>query len=367
MHATESPVPAVSQQESPVYVRLSLAAAMTLGFTQGCFFRNARLGCINLLLTYSGGCRANCAFCGLASEKWAGTRPRSFIRVPWRTYHTEAVIDAVRSAPAHVHRVCISMVTHPKCREDVINLCGQISKRTTMDISLLVSPSVLHPGDLKRMKAAGAECIGVAIDAATPLLFEQLRGRTVHGPHSWDRYWNCYAESLDVFGKGMAGVHLICGLGETEKEMVMAMYQARSMGGFTHLFSFFPEKHSAMENVSPPALSHYRRIQLARWAIDQDLTHPEAMQFDNRERIRDFGISETSLHKIVWSGEPFRTSGCPGKDGAVACNRPYGNEKPGENIRNFPFQPEKNDLEKVWQDLFDYSGPDHDRKGGNGK
>ena len=34
---------------SPEYVRLSLAAAMTLGFAEGRFYRNARLGCINLL------------------------------------------------------------------------------------------------------------------------------------------------------------------------------------------------------------------------------------------------------------------------------------------------------------------------------
>ncbi|CAO0819953.1 hypothetical protein DFAR_1260006 [Desulfarculales bacterium] len=46
-------------QQSPDYVRLSLAAAMTLGLGGGSFFRGARLGCINLFLTYSGGCRAN--------------------------------------------------------------------------------------------------------------------------------------------------------------------------------------------------------------------------------------------------------------------------------------------------------------------
>lgn len=355
MHVTEPLAPEEAPKESPEYVRLSLAAAMTLGLTRGWFFRNARLGCINLLLTYSGGCRANCAFCGLASEKTALSAHRSFIRVPWKTYHTEEVIEAIRSAPSYVHRACISMVTHPKCREDVINLCGQISERTSLSISLLISPSVLHKEDLRLMKAAGAERIGVAIDAATPELFERLRGKSVHGPHSWNRYWNCYADSLRVFGEGMSGVHLICGLGETEREMVKAIYRARSMGGSTHLFSFFPEKYSAMENSSPPSLGHYRRVQLARWLIDHDVTRPETMDFDDHERIRGFGIDEASLEKIIVSGEPFRTSGCPGNDGSVACNRPYGNEKPGENIRNFPFAPDTNDVEKVRQDLFDYS------------
>ena len=67
--------------ESPEYLRMSLAAAMTLGFKQGLFYRNARLYCINLLLTYTEGCAARCAYCGL-SKKRPGTYSRkSFIRV----------------------------------------------------------------------------------------------------------------------------------------------------------------------------------------------------------------------------------------------------------------------------------------------
>ncbi len=341
--------------ESPDCVRLSLAAAMTLGFTKGWFFRNAKLGCINLLMTYRGGCKANCAFCGLSSEKKGSTPDRNFIRVPWKTYKTTDVLTAIETAPDHVHRVCVSMITHPACRKDVIKLCAEIRKRTDMGISLLISPSILKREDLKDMKHAGADHIGVAIDAATPHLFEKLRGKTVGGPHRWQRYWKCYGESLEIFGKDRVGVHLICGLGETEKELVMTMQRARTMGGSTHLFSFFPEMHSAMEKVSPPPVSQYRRIQLARYLIDHDLTRVEKMEFDDKERIRSFGIGEAQLQTIVWAGDPFQTSGCPGKDGKVACNRPYGNEKPGSDIRNYPFPPDSEDLKKIAEQLCSYS------------
>jgi biotin synthase-related radical SAM superfamily protein len=54
------------------------------------------------------------------------------------------------------------------------------------------------------------------------------------------------------------------------------------------------------------------------------------------------------------SGRPFETSGCPGPDSKVACNRPYGNEKPGPFIRNFPFAPEPEDLQKIVEGLADY-------------
>lgn len=341
-------------EQSPEYVRLSLAASMTLGFTKGWFYRNAKLGCINLLMTYAGGCKANCAFCGLSSEKKADGLGRNFIRVPWKTYRTSDVLAAIENAPPHVHRVCISMITHPACREDVLKLCNEIHRRTDMGISLLISPTILHKNDLKGMKEAGADHIGVAIDAATPDLFDRLRGKTVGGPHRWQRYWDCYQECLEIFGNERAGVHLICGLGETEKELVKAMEKARTMGGTTHLFSFFPEKYSVMENVPPPPVSQYRRIQVARWLIDNDLVRLDKMEFDDRGRITSFGIDETMLESIILSGKPFQTSGCPGKDGKVACNRPYGNEKPGLDIRNYPFPPEKEDIERIVDQLYHY-------------
>jgi lipoyl synthase len=337
--------------ESPDYVRLSLAAAMTLGFVNGWFYRNARLRCVNLLLTYSDGCRANCAFCGLAREKESIGSARNFIRVPWKAYPTEDVIQAIKSAPEYVGRVCISMITHPRCRSDVLRLCRKVATQTGKAVSLLISPSILLEDDLRAMRDAGAERVGVAVDAATPEIFDRLRGKQVHGPHRWQTYWDVYRRSLEVFGQGMAGVHLICGLGETERQMTAAISRARTMGGSTHLFSFFPERGSAMEEVSPPSIGSYRRIQLARWLIDNDRTSEDRMLFDREGKILHFGLSQTDLEEVIQSGSPFETSGCPGPDGKVACNRPYGNEKPGGEIRNFPFPPEPEDVNRILTEL----------------
>ena len=54
---------------------------------------------------------------------------------------------------------------------------------------------------------------------------------------------------------------------------------------------------------------------------------------------------------LLQSGDPFTTSGCPGRDGKVACNRPYGNERPSGPIRNFPFMPEPEDIEEIRMQL----------------
>lgn len=340
--------------ESPDHIRLSLAAAMTLGFVPGWFYRGAQLRCVNLLLTYADGCKANCAFCGIAREKDLVPGDRTFIRVPWKTFPTDAVIDALSSAPAHVGRVCISMITHPRCRTDVLTLCRRVRQASGLGVSLLISPSIVARGDLLAMRQAGADRIGVAIDAATPRLFDRLRGKPVNGPHRWDRYWKVYEESINVFGEERAGVHLICGLGETEQELVAAIAQSREMGGSTHLFSFFPEKGSAMEHHTPPPIGSYRRIQLARWLIDTDRTTLQRMTFDSNQQIVDFGVCEEELAGALASGEAFETSGCPGPDGKTACNRPYGNEKPGPGIRNFPFPPDEEDRARIAEQLKEY-------------
>ena len=60
------------------------------------------------------------------------------------------------------------------------------------------------------------------------------------------------------------------------------------------------------------------------------------------------------LGENLASGEPFMTSGCPNREGCVACNRPYGNERPGPVLRNYPFRPETQDINiikgQIWDD-----------------
>ncbi len=350
-------VKAPLSQASPAYVRLSLAAAMTLGFVEGRFYRDARLGCINLLLTYPGGCKANCAFCGLARESQIPAedpRFQKFIRVIWRAYETERVVEACASAPPHVERVCISMITHPQARQDTLDICRRVVEGSGLPVSLLIAPTLLGRDDLVAMKEAGADRIGVAIDAATPELFHQLRGKPAGGPHRWDHYWKIYEQSLEVFGQNMVGVHLIHGLGESEQELVWAMDRARRLGGSTHLFCFYPERFSALAATPQPPAPGYRRIQLARWLIDHDQARAADMAFDGQGRIVFFGADAETLEGVIASGRPFMTSGCPGASGEVACNRPYGNERPGPDLRNYPFLPEAQDIALVRQQLLAY-------------
>lgn len=354
-------VKAAEKLESPTYVRTSLAAAMTMGIVPGKFLRNAKLYCINLLLTYDEGCIGRCAYCGLsrlrkADEPW---REHSFIRVDWPTVALDEVLSRLDSELClHVERVCVSMITNRRARKDLITVIERLREKID-SISTLITPTIVDKGWLYELRKAGTDMVGIAVDAATPELFEKLRGRGVGGPHKWEKYWKTVEEAVEVFGRNNVGVHLIVGLGESEKEMVETIQRAHDMGAKTHLFSFFPEEKSAMQNFPQPPIAKYRRIQLARYLINHGISTVKEMTFDEDERLRGYGVDGEVLGEIIDTGLPFMTSGCRGKTMENACNRPFANCTPYQayvgELRNYPFQPEKRDVEIIRRQLRDYS------------
>ncbi len=337
--------------ESPGDLRMSLAAAMTLGFKRGLFYRNARLYCINLLLTYPDGCLARCAYCGLSSRRPGAYNGKSFIRVTWPIYPLAEIVGRLVERKDRVKRFCISMVTRKRAVGHTIEVCRRLRSAVDIPVSLLIAPTVLNRQDLIDFKVAGADMIGVAIDLATPELFDRYRGRGVNGPHRWDRYWQCLADAIEIFGEWNAGAHFMVGMGETEEEMAGAIQRVRDMGGRTHLFSFFPEPDSAMGEVPPPPMDQYRRIQVARHLIDRRSSTAGRFSYTPEGKILGYGLDQKALNEIIDSGEPFRTSGCEGYDGEVACNRPYANSRPGPDMRNYPFRPTPEDVQRIRQQM----------------
>lgn len=341
-------------KESPEYVRTSLASAMTLGLKKGRFFRDAKLHCINVLLTYNDGCKANCAYCGLARKREGDYHDKSFIRVAWPVYSVDEIISHTRNKENEIKRFCISMITRKRVIDDTIVILKKLRKKLPdIPVSILASPTIMKKEDVTALKSAGADKIGIAIDCATPAIFDRFRGKQVSGPHLWDKYWRIFEESVDIFGKDNAGVHLIVGMGETEEEMIKVIQRVRDMGGNTHLFSFYPERNSRLQDRPQPSPGSFHRIQLGRYLIDNDIAKVENFKFKDG-RLLSYGIDELELNDIINTGKPFMTSGCAGKDGEVACNRPYGDSRPGDDIRSYPFRPDKEDIDKIIRELKTY-------------
>lgn len=345
------------EMRSPDYVQLSTAAAITLGLLPGTMHRTGCTHCLNLLVTYPEGCRANCSYCGLARhrEKERAYVDRNFIRVDWPTVHYEEVIRRVqeRHDAGAFERMCISMITHPDSGEDTLQLLDQWVKNLPhIPVSILSNPTTMEYADLVELKQRGADIFTVALDATTPEIFERTRGKTVQSPHRWDRYWQAIEWAAEIYGPEKFGAHLICGMGETEQDILEVCQRLRSMGGHNHMFAFFPEQGSMMEDWQPVARDQWRRVQVGRFLIDYHDMQASDMVFDRSGKLVDFGLDKNEIEQIIASGIPFQTSGCPGQgDQRVsACNRPYGDSSPAD-IYSFPFALETQDVRIIERQL----------------
>ena len=349
--------------KSPEYVQLSNAAAITLGIMGGRMYRCECTRCLNLLLTYPEGCRANCAYCGLARHREAERdyADRNFIRVDWPAVPMEVVVDKVATDEREggpgspFHRMCISMITHPRSDDDTVAVLKHWTSRIDPDaipVSILSNPTTMTGDDVRRLKDLGADIFTVALDAATPALFDRTRGKGVQSPHKWQKYWEILLEARGIFGPQKFGAHIIIGMGETEYEALELVQRLVDLGGHSHMFCFFPEQGSLMDHLPATPRDQWRRVQLGRYLIDYRGARVEHMKFDGQGRLVDFGLPGGELDDIIDSGLPFRTSGCPGKvaDDISACDRPYGDSPPSD-IASYPFALEGKDVRKVRRQL----------------
>jgi len=333
---------------------MSQATAISLGLVRGRMYRGAVNRCVNLLVHYPEGCSANCAYCGLAKKRPGSYANKSFIHVAWPVFHMDEIIQAINNAPAYVKRTCISMITNGKCRRATLEMTRRLKDKTSLPISLLISPTILNENDLFEMKKSGADKIGVAIDLATPDLFDEYRGKGVSGPHKWEKYWDILEKAIEIFKYPNVGAHLMVGMGETEEQMVTLMNRLWQMDVESHLFSFFAEEGSKLADRPQPQWPTYLRVQLARYIIEEKLAGSRDMSFSREGRIVGFGLASDLLASVIRYGKPFMTTGCSGPDGEVACNRPFGNCLPDISQWNYPYMPNEEELDLIRQNIFEF-------------
>ncbi len=313
-------------EKLPSRIRVSLGSAIVIGLLKGKL--DAKPTTTYLMTHRKGKCSANCGFCPQARE--SHSRADMLSRVSWPVFLTEQVFDGIENAveSGSVKRVCVQALNYPEVFNDLIAIVKAIHQRAGVPISISCQP--LNSENLRRLAEAGAERIGIPLDAATEELFNKVKGTAAGGPYNWKRQFDLLNEAVSIFGKGRVSTHLIVGLGETEKEMVHAIQTCVDMGVLPALFAFTPISGTALENEAQPSIERYRRIQIARHLIVHGIARYENMRFDDEGNIQDFGVNEKALWQIAQTGEPFRTSGCPN------CNRPYYNEKPSGPVFNYP-------------------------------
>ncbi|NTU82963.1 MAG: radical SAM protein [Chloroflexales bacterium] len=334
-------------QISPGSVRISTAAAMALGLKGGRLYRDAACGCINLIQNYPEGCYANCAYCGLARERPGDPEENSFIRVAWPLHPTSEVVAriAAKEAGGEVGRVCISQVHDKRAYPDLLAILAQVRQAApAVPVAALVSAELLDEAKLRELKHLGVDTIGIGLDGASEAIFNQTRGQGVRGPHSWAGHWRIARLARQIFGPLRVNLHVIVGLGETDRDLVELFYQLRDEQIACYLFSFNPEPGTALQHAPRASLTRHRRIQLVKYLIEERELPHGAVAFDELGAMIGLRAPAAVVEEAIAAGEPFMTDGCPDRHGRMTCNRPYGSYRPGEPFRDYPFQPTAEDV-----------------------
>ncbi len=313
----------------PKKIRVSTGSAIVLGLMRGKL--DAKPTTMYLLTHHQDKCLANCGFCPQAQA--SKSRADMLARVTWPAFPTEQVISKIETMVGgpNVKRVCIQTLNYPKAFDDVFALAKEIRLRT--DVPLSVSCQPFTSAQMKLLEEVGVDRISVALDAATEELFDKVKGALANSPYRWETHRQTLVKAVQAFGKNRVYTHLVVGLGETEKEIIQAIQWCTDIGVYPSLFAFTPIPGTALEALSQPSVATYRRVQLAHNLIVHGKTRCENMKFDESERLIDYGVSKRLLQRLIETGTPFLTSGCPG------CNRPYYNERPGGPLYNYPRQP----------------------------
>ncbi len=338
-------------QISPDYVRISVAAAIELGLSPG-KINGCSCNCINLLQNYPHGCAANCSYCGLARERPGLAEDNSFIRVDWPLFETDQVADKIaeKESVAAVGRVCIAQVQDHRATDDLIEMSSRVHKAAPqVPISALVTATLLDVDSLHAIKASGVDIIGVGLDAVTEDVFSRTRGKLAKGPHQWDQHWEIVRHARRIYGPMKVNCHLIVGLGETDKEMLDLIFQLKSEQIAGYLFSFNPEPGTQMQDVPRAPLVRWRRIQYVKNLIEKYDLPPSALQYDDCGGLAGVDLPEEVAQQSFADGLAFMTNGCPDRHGVMACNRPYGSYRPGEEYRDYPFMPSGDELDVIFE------------------
>jgi lipoyl synthase len=340
---------------SPDWVRISAASAMALRLQSGRFSREFDFGGINILLNYDNGCLSDCSYCGLARTRPGAYEEKSFIRVDWPLVETDRLVNRMAEHKHKLTRLCISMVTHGSAYRDTVEITRKLNEKVSAPLSILVAPPTLNTERLQYFKDLGVDMIGVGLDAVTEETFRKHRTDVPNGSLRWDNYWNIINESRRIFGPWKVNIHTVVGLGETDKDLMDMFYYLKQNEILPYLFNFNPEPDSRMGMVEKASITRWRRIQLVKHLIEKYDLAPDAITYDVDNAIRKIEVKDNTILSALNSldaGIPFMTNGCPSEGGEEAgCSRPYGSYRPSESFRDFPFQPEQDDLTLIRREL----------------
>jgi len=308
-------------------IRVSIGSAVVLGLIQNKNFKEIPTTCY--CMTYiEGQCIANCGFCPQAKDSEGS---KDFLsRITWPVFEFKDFLTKLNYMPPtkKFKRICIQTLNYTQNFNDLVEIITQIRKNSNIPISIAVPPLIKNK--LRELKLIGVDRIGIALDGSTEEIFEMVKGKGVKGPYNWNLHLQCLKDASEIFSEGCVTTHLIVGLGETQQEILELIQNLHDLKIKVSLFAFMPIKGTKLQNNLRPDLIEFRKIQLGRYLILNEIKNFKDFTYNMKGNIIKFNLNQHELRNIIETSNAFMTSGCPG------CNRPYYTSKPSGPIYNFP-------------------------------
>lgn len=272
-------------------------------------------------------CQNQCRFCAQARDSSA--RSGLLSRVTWPEVAEQEASEAIGQAfrSGYLKRACLQVVKDSHSWQASMDALDALTRESAVPVC--VSSAIETVGQACQLIDRGADRICIALDAATANLYQAVKG----GDYEKRRelLYQCAVKL-----PGRVSTHLIAGLGETEEELINAIADCLAKGIGVGLFAFTPVRGTAWADKEPPAISQYRRVQIAYFLLKKGYSR-DCFSYQggtlagiNLENKESTACAEPALSQLLADGKAFETSGCSG------CNRPYYNERPGGLMYNYP-------------------------------
>ncbi|MFX1573109.1 MAG: radical SAM protein [Promethearchaeota archaeon] len=327
-------------------IRVSVGSASVLGLISKRKFKDDPTTCY--IMTFKeGNCSANCGFCPQARSSKSSKEKLS--RITWPVFSFKEFLTKLKYLPPSrkFKRICIQTLNYSDNFNDLTKIVAQIKINSNTPISIAIPPMSIDK--LRELKNKGVQRVGIALDGATPEIFDEIKGFKVEGPYTWDNHFQKLNEALEVFGEEAVSTHVIIGLGEIEEDVMKLIEKLNNLKITVALFAFTPIKGTRYENMNQPNLLSFRKLQLGRYVILNMEKHLEDFTFNMKGNIVNINISKGDLKNILNNSDAFLTSGCPG------CNRPYYTSKPSGPIYNYPRKLNEIEKEEIYNILVKFT------------
>ncbi|GAB4068432.1 MSMEG_0568 family radical SAM protein [Ancylobacter sonchi] len=208
-----------------------------------------------------------CQFCSIGQSLAAGRTiahktPEQLAEVAKAAVELDGVKHMVMTTgtPKGDDRGCAILADSVRAVKAAVDLPVQVQSEPPEDF-----------GWFQRLKEAGADALGMHLEAVTP----EVRQRIMPGKAqvSVEKYMEAFAASVPVFGRGQVSTYILAGLGDTPEAILSLSEKLIALGVYPFVVPFVPISGTPLESHPTPSSAFMNSIlaPLSRMLVDGGL------------------------------------------------------------------------------------------------